>query len=86
MTGMPGCNPPPKDFESALSELETLVAGLEAGQLTLEQSLNAYRRGVELLAYCERVLGEAEQQVKILEAGALKDLNVGVETENDASD
>ncbi len=84
MTGKPGRNPPPKDFESALSELETLVAGLEAGQLTLEQSLNAYRRGVELLAYCQRVLGEAEQQVKILEAGELRDLNAGVETDNDA--
>ncbi|MFN3594436.1 MAG: exodeoxyribonuclease VII small subunit [Thiobacillaceae bacterium] len=84
MTGKPGRNPPPKDFESALSELESLIAGLEAGQLTLEQSLNAYRRGVELLAYCQRVLGEAEQQVKILEAGELKDLNAGVETDNDA--
>lgn len=84
MTDKPGRNSPPKDFESALSELETLVAGLETGQLTLEQSLNAYRRGVELLAYCQRVLSEAEQQVKILEAGQLCDFNAGVETENDA--
>lgn len=83
MTGKAGRNPPPKDFESALSELENLVAGLETGQLTLEQSLNAYRRGVELLAYCQRVLGEAEQQVKVLEAGELRDLNAGVETGND---
>lgn len=82
MTGKAGRNPPPKDFESALSELETLVAGLEAGQLTLEQSLTAYRRGVELLAYCQRVLGEAEQQVKVLEAGELRDLTAGGEPEN----
>ncbi len=83
MTAKTGRTPPPKDFESALSELETLVAALEAGQLTLEQSLNAYRRGVELLAFCQRVLSEAEQQVRILEAGELKDLSAGVESVND---
>ena len=66
----------PKDFESALSELEVLVSGMEAGQLTLEQSLAHYRRGMELVSYCQRVLQEAEQQVRVLEAGEFKDLAV----------
>ncbi len=67
----------PKDFESALSELEALVAGMESGQLSLEQSLSNYRRGMALVKYCQRVLQEAEQQVRILEAGELKDFSSG---------
>jgi len=39
---------PPKDYESALAELETIVAEMESGQLPLEASLTAYKRGAEL--------------------------------------
>lgn len=63
---------PPKDFESALSELERLVETMEAGDLTLEASLAAYKRGMELTAFCQQTLADAEQQVKILEGGVLK--------------
>ncbi len=63
---------PPKDYESALVELETIVAEMEAGQLPLEASLAAYKRGAELLHYCRQQLTDAEQQVKILENGALQ--------------
>ena len=63
---------PPKDFESAVAELERLVAGMESGQLTLEASLAAYKRGVELSAYCQKTLDGAEQQIQILENGQLK--------------
>jgi exodeoxyribonuclease VII small subunit len=66
---------PPKDFESAVTELEGLVATMEAGNLPLEQSLAAYKRGVELSAFCQRTLADAEQQVKILENGLLKDFD-----------
>lgn len=62
---------PPKDYESALAELETLIADMEAGQLPLEASLAAYKRGAELLHYCRQQLADAEQQVKVLENGAL---------------
>jgi exodeoxyribonuclease VII small subunit len=62
---------PPKDYESALAELEAIVADMEAGQLSLEASLAAYKRGAELLAYCRRQLADAEQQVSILENGTL---------------
>lgn len=64
---------PPKNFESAIQELEKLVADLEAGNLTLEESLVAYKRGVALSAYCQRTLDDAEMQVRILENGVLKD-------------
>jgi exodeoxyribonuclease VII small subunit len=64
---------PPKDYESALTELDIIVSEMEAGQLPLEASLSAYKRGAELLQYCRQQLVEAEQQVKILENGALVD-------------
>ena len=63
---------PPKDYESALAELESIVADLESGELPLEASLAAYKRGAELLHYCRQQLAGAEQQVKILENGTLK--------------
>jgi len=61
----------PKDYESALAELEAIVAEMESGQLPLETSLTAYKRGAELLHYCRQQLTDAEQQVKILESGTL---------------
>ncbi|MEW6415562.1 MAG: exodeoxyribonuclease VII small subunit [Pseudomonadota bacterium] len=63
---------PPKDYESALAELEALVGEMESGQLPLEASLAAYKRGAELLQYCRQQLAAAEQQVKILENGTLQ--------------
>ena len=59
-------------FESALTELENIVTRMEGGQLSLEQSLTAYKRGAELLKFCQTQLADAQQQVKVLEAGALK--------------
>jgi exodeoxyribonuclease VII small subunit len=57
---------PPKNFEDALAELETIVAQMESGQLALEQSLAAYKRGNELLQFCQSTLGDVEQQIRIL--------------------
>ena len=69
----------PKDFESAIQELEHVVSEMESGKLSLEASLTAYKRGMELSAFCKKTLEEAEQQVKILEKGMMKDfdLNTG---------
>ena len=65
-------NAPPKTFESALEELEKLVADLEAGKLPLADSLAAYKRGAELLKYAQGELALVEQQVKVLEGDVLK--------------
>jgi exodeoxyribonuclease VII small subunit len=62
-------------FESALAELESIVATMEAGQLPLEQLLSAYKRGTELLQFCQRSLQDAQQQVRILEANTLQDFS-----------
>jgi exodeoxyribonuclease VII small subunit len=56
----------PVDFEQALRDLEALVERLEGGELTLEQSLNEFERGVELTRRCQQALSDAEQRVKIL--------------------
>ena len=69
-------------FESALAELENIVTRMEGGQLSLEQSLTAYKRGAELLKFCQAQLADAQQQVKVLEAGALK--NFAGDDDNDA--
>lgn len=62
----------PQTYESALAELEEIVSDMEAGQLPLEKSLAAYKRGAELLKFCQGALQDAQQQVKILEDGVLK--------------
>jgi exodeoxyribonuclease VII small subunit len=61
-------------FEEALAELELVVSNMETGKLPLEDSLAAYKRGMELLAQCRNRLEDAQQQVKVLENGVLKNL------------
>jgi exodeoxyribonuclease VII small subunit len=62
-----------KDFEAALAELDTLVRKLEEGDLTLEQSLALYERGVQLSRFCHARLEEAERRIEVLtERGELK--------------
>jgi exodeoxyribonuclease VII small subunit len=61
-------------FEAAITELEALVSQMESDKLPLEQSINAYKRGAELLQICQKSLSDAEQQVRILtEANKLAD-------------
>ena len=62
---VPEPNQPPS-FEQAISELETLVEQMESNQLPLDQSLLAYKRGSELLQFCQQTLQDMEQQVQIL--------------------
>ncbi len=54
------------DFEKAIGQLEEIVARLEAGDLTLEQALEQFERGVALARDCREALRRAEQRVKIL--------------------
>ena len=57
---------PPISFEAALSELESLVERMESGELTLEESLQAFEQGIALTRTCQQALAEAEQKVEIL--------------------
>jgi exodeoxyribonuclease VII small subunit len=62
----------PPSFEAALAELEEIVATMEGGKLPLKESLAAYKRGAELLQFCQTTLKDAQQQVQVLEKGVLK--------------
>ena len=54
------------DFEKSLRELEQLVEAMERGDLTLEESLKQFERGIALTRACQKALAEAEQKVQIL--------------------
>ncbi len=61
-------------FESSLEELESLVEKLEKGQLTLDESLGIFERGMKLARICNQKLSKAERQIEVLieENGRLK--------------
>lgn len=72
-------HPPIADmkFETALDELEAIVQSMESGKLELEASIAAYRRGMALMKHCQQQLTAAEEQVRILENGELKEFTPG---------
>ena len=63
----------PSSYELALAELETLVGAMEGGQMPLDRLLGSYQRSAELLEFCRKRLKAVEDQVKVLDAGRLKD-------------
>ena len=65
-----------------MDELEQLVEKMESGELPLEASLDAYKRGSELVKYCAAQLERVEKQVKVLEGEMLKPFD-GDEGEDD---
>ncbi|HUN91105.1 MAG TPA: exodeoxyribonuclease VII small subunit [Burkholderiaceae bacterium] len=64
-------------FEQALDELDALVRQVESGQLGLDASIAAYRRGNELAAWCQGRLAAAEQEIKVLDGENLRPLDPG---------
>ena len=66
------------NFESALEELESLVSQMEGGDLSLDESLKAFERGVALTRHCQTALKEAELKVQTLtQDGDLVDFDSG---------
>jgi len=63
-------------FEDAMRELETIIHGMEAGTLSLEQSLEAYKRGAELVKQCQAALERVRDQVRVLDGDVLKPFEV----------
>jgi exodeoxyribonuclease VII small subunit len=74
----------PASFEEAMAELEQLVARMEAGELPLEASVAAYKRGSELVKFCTGQLDKVENQVKVLEGDMLKPF--AAHSDDDAGD
>lgn len=54
------------NFEASLAELEGLVKEMESGELTLEESLQKYERGQNLIKQCQKALTDAEERIKAL--------------------
>lgn len=63
-------------FEKAMTRLEQIVAALEGGKCSLDDSLKLFEEGTKLTAYCNKLLREAEQKIV-----KLTDLEQGAETE-----
>jgi exodeoxyribonuclease VII small subunit len=62
--------PATPDFEAALAELETIVQRLEQGELSLEESLRQFERGIVLTRSCQKALQQAEQKIRVLSKDA----------------
>jgi exodeoxyribonuclease VII small subunit len=60
----------PMSFEQMLKELDEVVRALESGQLSLEDSLARFQKGVEVVKVAQGLLGQAEQRVEILTKAA----------------
>ncbi len=57
---------PAADFEHSLDELEQLVAKMEGGELSLDESLASFERGIGLFRHCQQTLQQAELRVRLL--------------------
>ena len=56
------------NFEDSIEALENIVASLEGGDLSLEESLSTFEKGVQLTKACQRHLSQAEQKIELLTA------------------
>jgi len=55
-----------KNFEQSLDELEKIVTDIEDGEISLEESIEKYGRGVKLIQQCREILDQAEKKIQIL--------------------
>jgi exodeoxyribonuclease VII small subunit len=73
-------------FEQALARLEQIVTAIEQGAVPLEQSIDKYAEGVELVKQCRRILDRAEKKIQLLGKGEGGQLEVAGELEEPADD
>ena len=71
------------NFETQLTELESIVEQLESGELPLEDALKVFEKGVKLSRQCQQLLSEAEQKVTILMDNDLVDSDLADNQEQD---
>ena len=57
-------------FEQAIEELQAIVTAMEAGNVSLDDSLGLYERGVELVRFCNQRLDEAQQRISIVQTAS----------------
>jgi exodeoxyribonuclease VII small subunit len=73
------------DLEQSLSEITQLIEKMEHGELTLDQSLGHFERGITLVKHCQKILVDAEQKVQILIANNKQDTLTDYGNEEDDS-
>ncbi len=73
------------DFETSLKKLEQIVATMEQGNLSLEESLKMFQEGIALTKKCQEAISNVEQQVMILVDDHLEDFNAQTENSNEHS-
>ena len=63
------------NFESTLSEIEKIIESLEEGNLSLEDSIEAYEKGISLTKACQKMLSDAELKIKKLSSKEGEDVS-----------
>lgn len=71
----------PLKFEEALSKLEEIVSQIEAGKVSLEESIDKYGQGIALIKQCRSILDQAEKKIQLLGRGEGEQLQVEGELE-----
>ncbi len=74
-----------KTFESAAKELESIIERMEKGEMTLEESVKCFKKGMELSLYCSRKLDEAERKITVLledKKGEIKEMDFDPDDES----
>ena len=71
-------------FEQAMEKLEAIVAQIEEGKVSLEQSIERYAEGIELIRQCRAILEKAEQKIQLLAKGEGQELAPAGELEEQA--
>lgn len=69
-------SPDKMGFESAMAELESLIQSVESNRLPLEETLNTYQRGQQLIARCSELLRDAEQRIQQFDNGTLSEASL----------
>jgi len=73
-------------FEEALAKLEQIVTQIETGKVSLEQSIEKYAEGIELIKQCRTILDSAEKKIQVLAQGQDGGLQITGELEDEAAE
>ncbi len=71
-------------FEQALAKLDEIVTQVEQGKVSLEQSIEKYAEGMELIKQCRSILAKAEKKIQVLSKGEGESLTPAGELEEPA--
>ena len=74
------------DLEQSLAEVNQVIEKMEQGELTLDQSLGHFERGITLVKHCQKILEDAEQKVQILIQNNKQDTLAAYDSAEDEDD